>query len=494
MPKITFQPDNQSIEVPDGTTVLEAELKSGLSPDSPCGGHGKCGKCRVFIDGRQVLACQTLVHGDMTVSTLPEPARASILTDGIDVSTTMDVNTGLPYLAAVDIGTTTMVCYLLSAKDGAVLSTSSMLNPQYPYGADVISRIQDSLKGRSQEITSCVRTGVDSLIIDASKKISVSPKEIGAVCFVGNPAMQQMFLGIGAENLASPPFSRVLTATGICPAAGFLPSCPEAELLCLPDIAGYVGADTVACVLSTRMYEQSPVTLMLDIGTNGEMVLGNSEKMAATSTAAGPALEGAGITFGMRGAEGAIDHVSLDGENLTVHVIGEGPAIGICGSGLIDAVACLLDLGVLNKRGRIGSRYVEEDSERRVYLTDRVYLSQDDIRAVQMAKGAIAAGIEILARTVGVDRSAIDRVLLAGAFGSFISPKSACRIGLIPPELEGRITAVGNAAGSGAILSVSSRIEFARTDALVSRIEPVELSAQADFQKIFAKNMMFAPC
>lgn len=493
MAKVTLLPDNITVELPDGATVLDAELKAGLSPDSPCGGHGKCGKCRVFLEGRQVLACQTLIHGDMTVSTSAFPSHTSILTKGIDVSTSMDVNTDLPYLAAVDIGTTTMVCHLLSASDGKIVSSASMLNPQYPYGADVVSRIQNALKGKSQEITARVRAGVSSLIIEASKKISASPADIGAVCFVGNPAMQQMFLGIGVENLASPPFQRVLTKTRIESAADCLPCCPDASLLCLPDIAGYVGGDTVACVLSTRMYEESPVTLMLDIGTNGEMVLGNSEKMAATSTAAGPALEGAGITYGMRGAEGAIDHVSLDGEKLKIHVIGEGSAKGICGSGLIDAVACLLDLGVLNKRGRIGSRYVEEDSERRVYLTDRIYLSQDDIRAVQMAKGAIAAGIEVLAGEIGIDRSGIDRVLLAGAFGSFISPKSACRIGLIPPELESRITAVGNAAGSGAVLAVSSRKEFARTDELVSRIEPVELSAQTDFQRIFAKNMMFAP-
>ena len=238
------------------------------------------------------------------------------------------------------------------------------------------------------------------------------------------------------------------------------------------------------------MYASGDVTLMVDIGTNGEMVLGNRERMTACSTAAGPALEGAKIKFGMRGAPGAINHVWVENGSLRCSVIGGGTAAGICGSGLIDAVACLLELGLLNARGRLLTSE-ELDGERIVRLTDSVYVTQNDIREVQMAKGAIAAGISLMARELGIEISQIGSVLLAGAFGSFLRPESACRIGLLPAELLGKITAVGNAAGSGAKMMACSKEEFARTDELIAQIEFIELASLPGFQREFAKNMRF---
>ena len=212
--------------------------------------------------------------------------------------------------------------------------------------------------------------------------------------------------------------------------------------------------------------------------------------MTACSTAAGPALEGAKIRFGMRGAPGAIDHVWVEDGKIRCSVIGGGEAKGICGSGLIDAVASLLELGLLNARGRLLADE-EADGERIARLTDTVYITQNDIREVQMAKGAIAAGISLMARELGIEISQIDKVLLAGAFGSFLKPESACRIGLLPDELLKKITAVGNAAGSGAKMMACSKDEFARTDELISHIEFIELASLPDFQREFAKNMRF---
>jgi len=234
-------------------------------------------------------------------------------------------------------------------------------------------------------------------------------------------------------------------------------------------------------VLATGMYQAVDTVLMVDIGTNGEMVLAHKGRMAACSTAAGPALEGANIQFGMRGSAGAIDHVTEAG----CTVIGGGEAVGICGSGLIDAVAMMLRKGILNKRGRVNT------ADHNYYLTDRIYLTQEDIRQVQMAKGAIAAGIRLLAEYLGITVEQIDWVILAGAFGSFMDPDSACRIGLLPEELRGKITAAGNIAGSGSKMLALNGDQLVLSQRLVEKIEFLELASQASFQRTFAKNMTF---
>ena len=261
-------------------------------------------------------------------------------------------------------------------------------------------------------------------------------------------------------------------------------------MLIVPDISGYVGADTMGCVLSTRLYDADELTLMVDIGTNGEMVLGNKERMIACSTAAGPALEGANILFGMRGTDGAIDHVKNKNGEFSCSVIGGGKAEGICGSGLIDAVAASLDAGMINKRGRIISTD-EIDGQRFIPLCDGVYLNQEDIRQVQMAKGAICAGVQLMAKQLGKEVLDIKHVLLAGAFGSFMDPDSACRIGLLPEELQGRIVAVGNAAGSGAKLMARDKAEISRAQELKEKIEFLELASLKEFSGTFARAMNF---
>ena len=253
----------------------------------------------------------------------------------------------------------------------------------------------------------------------------------------------------------------------------------------MPDISGYVGADTLGCVLATGMHEKEEITLLVDIGTNGEMVLGNSKRMIACSTAAGPALEGAQIRFGMGGAPGAIDHVWLENGEVKCSVIGGGEAKGICGSGLIDAIAVGLETGLLNKRGRI------QNEERELRLTEEIWLTQEDIRQVQLAKGAIRTGITLMAGQLGLEPADIEKVRLAGAFGSFMDPKSACRIGLLPEELLGRIEAVGNAAGSGAKMLACDKKLLAVTPKLVERIEFLELANLPEFPRTFAMAMNF---
>lgn len=493
----------QKISAAPGTNLLSLLQERKLFINASCGGHGTCGKCRVRIDEgegeKEVLACRTVLEKNCTIRLPERQEKTRIMTGGLSVQMGVDPDRS-GYLLAYDIGTTTVVCYLLDGRDGRELACTSMLNPQTRYGGDVISRIQAAMQGKMEELTALIRDCMGSLLREACQKAGVSPEEIRMISVVGNPCMQQLFLGIVPENLAKVPFDPVLTKADRLPAAEYLPDCPEAELLVVPDISGYVGADTMGCVLSTKMYESDQIILMVDIGTNGEMVLGSRAGMTACSTAAGPALEGAGIKFGMRGAPGAIDHVYLEDGKIRCSVIGDAEAVGICGSGLIDAAAVMRESGAVNFRGRIQTaekvpgfaEYLDEiDGEYIFRLTDRVYITQTDVRAVQMAKGAIAAGIELMAEQLDISLGDISEVLLAGAFGSFIDPESACAIGLLPSELKGKIRAVGNAAGIGAKMLACSDRELTRSERLLHEIRFIELAALPEFQRCFAKNMRF---
>ena len=481
----TLHIQNHGIDIPapENANLLEILHREGFAPDAPCGGNGKCGKCKVLAEGAEVLACQTAVDGDMHI-TIPTWAGLHILQTGIEAVRNIDP-AGEGYLLAFDIGTTSVVCFLLDGRTGQELGKSSLLNPQTAFGGDVVSRIQAALRGALEQETAAIRDAMTRMTEAVCREAGVSPGEIGVVYVVGNPAMQQLFLGISPENLAGVPFAPVLTKGETVPCQNVLPVCSNAQLLIVPDISGYIGGDTMGCVLSTELYKKDEITLMVDIGTNGEMVLGNKHRMIACSTAAGPALEGANIRFGMRGTDGAIDHVWLENGAVKCSVIGGGEAKGICGSGLIDAVAVGLQMGLLNKRGRI----LNEDHVFR--LTEEICLTQDDIRQVQLAKGAIYAGIFLMAKQFGLEVGDIQKVQLAGAFGSFLNPESACRIGLLPEELLGKIEAVGNAAGSGAKMLACDKNLLPLTEELTKRIEFLELASLPEFSRTFAKAMNF---
>lgn len=483
MPVIRIPTIGREISVAEGTRLLEALRKEGLAPDAPCGGNGICGKCTVLADGREVLSCKTAVDRDMEVQ-LPKKGQLNILQTGIDAALTMDPGTP-GYLLAFDIGTTTLVCGLLDGKTGAALAVSSMPNPQTVFGADVVSRIHAAIRGELDALTGLIRRGMTKLIQNVCAEAAVSPEDVGVVSVVGNPAMQQLFLGISPENLAAVPFVPVLKTAKTVPCKEFLPVCSKAQLLIVPDVSGYIGADTMGCILATRLYAKEETTLLVDIGTNGEMVLGGRDFLIACSTAAGPALEGANVRFGMGAAEGAIDHLWLENGEVKYSVIGGGKAKGICGSGLIDAVAVGLELELINKRGRI------QNDDHIFRLTEEIYLTQEDIRQVQLAKGAISAGIRLMAQQKELEICDIQKVLLAGAFGSHIDPKSACRIGLLPEQLLGKIEAVGNAALSGAKMLSCDKNLLVLTQELTEKIEFLELAGLPQFPRTFALSMHF---
>ena len=479
--KLRVLPDDICLNAESGEKLSDVLRREGLLTDSYCGGQGRCGKCAVLINGEKQLACRVTVNEALTVE-IPGRDDAQIVTDCAVASFAPDpVKPG--HVMAFDIGTTTVVGSLMDAS-GTERAVFGALNPQTAYGADVVSRIRSAVGGTLAEQSRLIRARIGEIAAELCRSAGIDPKETGTVCVVGNPAMQQIFFGLSVSNLIEIPFSPVLRRNESFRAAEYIPALENAVLITPPDVSGYVGADTTACVLSSGLYAEDELTLLVDIGTNGEMVLGNRERMLCCSTAAGPALEGANIKFGMRASEGAIDRVYAEDGRLRCSVIGGGEAKGICGSGLIDAVAAALELGLINRRGKI----ISGDA---LALCDGVFLTQDDIREFQLAKGAIAAGIDILAAEYGTQLDKIGRVLLAGAFGSRLNVESACRTGLIPGELRNKALGIGNAALTGAKLAALRKDDFALMGELARSMELVELASLPEFRRCFAKNMYF---
>ena len=477
---VTFLPAGISVAVAPGSTLLQAQIAAGLHPDAPCGGKGTCGKCRVEVGGQSLLACQTLVTGDISVH-LPRDSGAEILTGGRSAPLSADGTNA--FVAAFDIGTTTLVGFLLDGRTGATLATTSAMNPQIAFGADVIARIQ-AVTEEKADLQGCILPVLGDMVDDLAAQGGISRQDITLVTLVGNTAMHHLLLGIDPSPLVVPPYMPESTQAMELPAGTLLPVNPEGTVRILPNIAGFVGADTVGCLVAARFGQLEEMTLMIDIGTNGEMVLGNRHRRIACSTAAGPAFEGAKISQGMRGCPGAIDHVTLEDGEIRCHVIGGGEARGLCGSGLLDLVACLLDGDILEESG-----YLPE--KRYIIPGTGVSLTQGDVREVQLAKAAIRAGIELMCEHLGIAPGDIQKVLLAGAFGNYMNPASACRIGMIPPVLRERIIPIGNAAGEGARACALSRAAFEESKQLASRTEFLELASKPEFQDRFVDALEF---
>ena len=467
---VTFLPAGVSVFVEAGTSLLQAQITAGLHPDAPCGGKGTCGKCRVILEGQEVLACQTAVDRAMTVFT-EQPEQVKILTGGLSVDIQPDGTDR--YVMAFDIGTTTLVCYLLDGIRGDLLAQGSTINPQSQFGADVISRIQQVLDGSGDVMSTTIREALSRLARETAEKAGISLDCVTASAIVGNTAMHHLLLGIDPKPLVTPPYMPAV-----------FEAMERSGARILPNIAGFVGGDTVGCMVSTRVDQLEELTLLIDIGTNGEMVLGNKDRRIACSTAAGPAFEGAKISCGMRGADGAVDHVWLENGTVKYHVLGEKAPEGLCGSGLLDLVAVLLEQEIIDESG-----YLEGKS---YTLCENVTLTQKDVREVQLAKAAIRAGIELLAERLGVAVEDIQKVYLAGAFGNYMDPASACRIGMIPPVLLDRIQTIGNAAGEGAKLCALRREEFDYAAVLAKNTEFLELASLPQFQDCYVDALEFS--
>jgi uncharacterized 2Fe-2S/4Fe-4S cluster protein (DUF4445 family) len=470
-------------------------------------------------DAQRLLKALAVVYGltnlDMDyplLQKLPEVLRGA----GWDVTVTVwdgreviDVEPGYvedSHGMAVDIGTTTLVGYLINLRTGDVAATESMVNPQADYGADVMSRIVYSLRGGEERrrVRQSIVDGLNAIVSRACVKAGIAPSRVAEMTVVGNTAMHHLFLGLNPEFLARAPFVPALQGPCDFKARDLaLEINPCANVHLLPVEAGFVGADNVGVLIATQPQQYPGLTLVIDIGTNGEIVLGSKEAgWMCCSTAAGPAFEGAHIKCGMMAAAGAIDRVRIEPGTYRVSyrtICGERPR-GICGSGIIDAVAQMVRCGALTARGRMNGEVAciqsrESGPELLLERADKtatgrdIVITQNDVREVQLAKAAMYTGARILMKRLGAEK--VDRVILAGAFGSYVDPESAMTIGILPRCELRDVKAVGNAAGYGARMALLSKAIRAEAARVARAVKYVELTTDPDFGSIFVSSTLF---
>jgi uncharacterized 2Fe-2S/4Fe-4S cluster protein (DUF4445 family) len=589
--KVQFLPENKTVTVPAGTTILQAAIGAGVQIESTCGGRGTCGKCKVEkgslnLSGstvEQVLACQTALEEDIFIITkeneevsdrkinlglgkevaintsiakhflsVPTPSLENPIPDwerlkGLlpnktmifrpslvsklpnllrannhKVTVVMDSESliaiepgdtrGRTFGLAIDLGTTTLVAHLINLETGKVIASRATTNSQNVFGADVISRITYAGKGHDElkELQDRVINSLNSVIQDLGKVSGVDITEIYQTVVVGNTTMAHLFLGIDPTYLAPAPFTPAFSQEVEVEARELgLAMLSTGKVIVLPNIGGYVGSDTVGVMISTEVDKLKGNNLIIDIGTNGELVLMGQGRILTCSTAAGPAFEGAEIKFGMRAQKGAIEGVKI-ADDVKLTIIGSSKAQGICGSGLIDAVAEMVRVGIIDRSGRfiktdqldrlpplLASRVRNVDKGAEFVLVwakdtvigEDIVLTQKDIRELQLAKGAIVAGTKILLKTLGIGVNDLDQVLLAGAFGNYIKVESAQGMGLLPPIPLEKINSIGNAASEGAKMVLLSTRERARSMTLAKKVEHMELSAHREFQELFIQSL-----
>lgn len=495
-----------SIHVRQGTGELELPLKpgetllallrdGGVSLPAACGGKGRCGKCRVEYNGAPRLACRVFPQdGDRVV--LPERSGGLILTEARTGPVLRAGGAGCA--AAVDLGTTTVAVGIYDLSRGREVASAADWNAQAPYGADVISRIQYALERTDglQELSRRIREQVWRLICAAMEGCGRPVEQIKRIVLAGNTAMQLLFVGRPVSGLASAPFHPDTLFRD--PQADELYNIP---VFYAPCVSGYVGGDVTAGLLASGLWEQKGNHLFLDIGTNGEMALGGAEGFLCCAVASGPAFEGAGISCGMPGMRGAVSHVRYD-RGFLYDVIGGGPARGLCGSGLLDLAAELLRLGVIDGGGRLLPpeeapaalrRYLARDGDGNglFRLTEDVVLTAGDVRSLQLAKAAVAAGIRVLLEQRGLTAAQLDGLCLAGGFGTYLSPDSAAAIGMLPQMPRDRLHSLGNTALAGAAMAAADPGEMGRLRAVAHGCRYLELSGRADFAAAFVEHMGF---
>ena len=465
----------------------QALEQAGFSIPRPCGGRGVCGKCAVALEGAVSdpneaeqkagtrLSCQAMILGDARVTLADSRKTEQIEISGIDTPIDLAPMEGR-LGAAVDIGTTTLALKLYDLQSGKLLGEAAMLNPQTSVAADVMGRISAAMDGQLEKMRQQIVDAIASLLTAACKSAGQPETSVDKLVLTGNTTMLYLLTGRDPECLSHAPFKADTLFGNWDTVLGrdtYLPSCMNA----------FVGADITCAVLSSGMTESSATSLLCDIGTNGEIALWKDGRLYVTSTAAGPAFEGAGISCGCRSIQGAIDKVRVENGAICAHTIGEVPAVGICGSGLIDAIAAFLAIEEIDETGAI-----ESDD---LPLRDGVALQSRDVRAVQLAKAAIAAGIETLMESAGTSCDEIVTLYIAGGFGSHLNVASAAAIGLIPGELAGKVKVIGNASLSGSIRLLLNCGSVAAAEAIAGNSSHVNLGGNPRFNEHYMDQMFF---
>jgi len=419
--------------------------------------------------------------------------------------------TGRLYGVAVDIGTTTVVASLVNLNTGEELSTASMLNPQKGYGLDVLTRIQHIREnaGGLEKMSSIIREGVNGFIKEVCGETRVAPENIYEVAVAGNSTMIHLFLGVDPGSLGRSPYISVFSTAVDVPAKELgLEISDFGTVHCLPSVSSYIGADIVAGLIVTEMENKNETALFIDIGTNGEIAMFAGGVLSACSCAAGPALEGMNISCGMRAANGAIDKIFIDDTGVSVHTIRNKPAVGLCGSGVIDAVGELVKAGAVTKSGRFikpsavagknwlarlddtngGAKFILSEGGKN---NEQISITQKDIRQVQLAKGAILSGILALTKRLEINIGDIERVYIAGAFGHHVRLESLARLGILPEELHSKVALVGNSSKTGAMLCLLSLDKREEANDIARRVIYIELSCVPGYDRLFTECLSF---
>jgi len=541
-PKASITFDAHAHEVPAGTTVMEGLVVAGVLVRADCGGKGRCGKCLVMpapgaggglsaateaerkalgparAESGHRLACCARVTGDVVID-IPEESRvaAEVVQKGLPMllealrPATQPRAAG--YGVAVDLGTTTIAVYLCDLGERAIVGSTSARNPQAIFGDDVVSRIGAvrAEPGVLPRLQKMAVSAIDWAVQALCRQAQVDPLTIAEAVAVGNSTMVHLLLGESPASIGVFPYAPLFVEDRLLQAGDVgLAFNPSARLRTLPLISGYLGADIVGAAVAADLASRPPGTLLADVGTNGEIILVSENGLAATSCATGPAFEGAAIRHGMQATSGAIDSVRFNPStrslDYTVIRRGGGPArrpSGICGSGVINAVAELLRAGVITTSGsynagcgsarlRAGENNILEFEIAPADAAangNAVTLTQADVRAVQLAKGALRAGIDLLCRSNGLNRP--QRILLAGAFGSFIDREDALKIGMFPDMPVEAIEVVGNAAGAGAVQALLDPARFEQARRLARTTAVLDLAGHPDFQTTFVGALGF---
>ena len=493
------------IDAEEGGTILDALRANKLSVEAPCGGAGTCKKCRVMVKAAAgstyVLSCQTKVEAGMEVvlETLRKGMVVSLSAAFAPWPETPREGLGI----ALDLGTTTMAACMVNLQSGEIVASSGCSNPQIAYGADVVSRIVASDEGNLQPQRELVVASFEKVIRDLLKQAKVGAEQVKCFFVAGNTVMQHLLCGLDPHSIGVAPYEPLTLFGDVrdLRTAETEDCAPLAAAFLAPCLAGYVGGDITSGILASKMLQQEKPLLLLDLGTNGEMALGDKSGAVSCATAAGPVFEGANIRFGMPAYEGAISQVRWEDDQVVCKVIGDVEAIGICGTGLIDAVAMLLDLEVIDETGafadedevdeEVAAFMGEDEGGKYFVLAPGVYVTQADVRNLQLAKSAVISGIYVMLKARGLQVEEVGSLLIAGGFGEYMKLENAAKLGLFPAGLLDKAQSVGNASLGGLVQCLRSKEAFDALGRVTSECQYIELSTEPSFNEFYMENIGF---
>ncbi len=510
--------EERTIYAGEQESLLSVLIKEGYFIDPVCGGRGYCGKCGIQVVSGSApvtaadeekfpqdkleagwrLSCLLMPTEDMVIR-IPEQEEEAFEVLSVHGSGGRQDNTdsiaGVKEIA-IDLGTTTLVMELLDGVTGRIIDTAAAVNNQRRYGTDVISRIQASVDGKGQLLQETIRKDLMDGIETLLNRTGVSGEQVNRISIAGNTTMIHLLMGYDCSTLGVYPFTPVnigLIRQTCSELLGDRAEGMEAEAWILPGISAYVGGDIAAGLLACDFDQSESICLLVDLGTNGEMALGNRERILVASTAAGPAFEGGNITCGMGSVAGAVCSVEIEGTDVKLGTIGDKPPTGICGTGVIETAAGLVRAGIADETGLFAEAYFDMGFPLGKNADGSLILfTQKDMREVQLAKAAVRAGIETLLLRYGIGKEQIDKIYLAGGFGYWLDCKKAVAIGMFPEELAGRIEAVGNSSLEGAVRMLREKDSIERLERILSVSEEISLAVDQDFHAFYMDAMMFA--